>query len=163
MKRKFSPATTVTYPIRINTRNAEIEDLKFKLNQSEREKKEQEMLLADMAETKRMNENYKNEINNCEQRRIELQVKFERALDDHKKQMQTEFETRQKILAEKAEIANQLRVAERKISDLENQLQKSQLECDKRGIEIENLKNRLEILDDTKNQRDSLLSELKKY
>ena len=53
-------------------------------------------------------------------------------------------------------MANQLRRAEKKISDLENIIDKQKLDITERDNEIARLLNLLKILDDIKNQRDAL-------
>lgn len=60
-------------------------------------------------------------------------------------------------------MAKQLRSAEKKISDLENVVDKQKLDITERDNEIERLKNLLKILDDIKSQRDDMQKQLSQH
>lgn len=51
--------------------------------------------LADYNEIKRQNDQYKREIHDCNNARKELQAKFEKALEDHKRELEHEFKMRE--------------------------------------------------------------------
>ena len=55
---------------------------------------------------------YKQHVNDTEKARVDLQNKFEEALAAHRREMDREFQARQKLINEKTELANQLRAAE---------------------------------------------------
>jgi hypothetical protein len=59
-------------------------------------------------EVKRQNEQYKREIHECNYARKELQTKFEKVLEDHRKELEHEFKMREQLIAEKNELANRL-------------------------------------------------------
>ena len=60
-------------------------------------------------------------------------------------------------------MAKQLREAEKKISNLENVVDKQKLDITERDNEIERLKNLLRIMDDVKSQRDALQKQLQEH
>jgi hypothetical protein len=126
------------------------------LHQKDREVNELKHQLADMVEIKRQNEQYKADIHDTNNKRQELQKKFEIALSDHQKQLNKEYQERQQLIREKDEMAKQLRQAEKKISDLENVVDGQKLDITERDNEIERLKNLLKIMDDIKSQRDAM-------
>lgn len=73
--------------------------------------------LADLEEIKRQNDQYKRDILDSNTKRNELQQKFERVLEDHKQEMQREYDERQKLISEKDELKQNLKQAEKKIAD----------------------------------------------
>lgn len=62
--------------------------------------------LLDMTEIQRSNVQYKADILESNQKRNDLQSKFEKVLSDHKKQLEKEYKERQQLINEKNEIAN---------------------------------------------------------
>ena len=117
--------------------------------------------LADFEDMKAENARLKKDLNESHDKRKALQKEFDRALEDHKKEMEREYEERQNLIKEKNEVANQLRKAEQKITGLEKVIDGQKLDISERDDEIERLKNLLKILEDIKNQRDALQKQLK--
>jgi chromosome segregation ATPase len=119
--------------------------------------------LEDLSEMKALNEKYAQQVNDAEQSRIDLQKKFQKCLDDHKAQLQHEHEERQKLIREKKELADQLKAAEKLISDLRSEIDGLKDTVDIRDQTIHELENRILILQEITSQRDELMKNLKEF
>ena len=59
-----------------------------------------------MEEIKRQNEQYKTDIHDANDKRNDLQKKFENALSDHQQQLDKEYQERQQLIKDKDVMAN---------------------------------------------------------
>lgn len=119
--------------------------------------------LEDLSEMKDLNDKYSQQVNDAEDKRIDLQNKYEKCLDDHQDQLKHEHDERQKLIREKNDISNQLRDAEKLITDLRKEIDELKDTVDQRDQTIHDLRNRLNILDEIKIQRDNLMKNLKEF
>lgn len=79
----------------IQEKHEEIQRMKHQLVERDREITELKQMLADMEEIKRQNAQYKQDIHDANNKRRELQNNFEKALEDHQKQLEVEYQQRQ--------------------------------------------------------------------
>lgn len=119
--------------------------------------------LEDLSDMKNLNDKYAQQVNEAEQKRIDLQKKFEKCLDDHQDQLKKEHEERQKLIAEKKELCDKLKEAEKLICDLRKEINYLKDTIDQRDQTIHDLQQRLAILGEVTEQRDTLMRNLKEF
>lgn len=156
-----SQVDNLTHTIRERVQT--IHDRDFTISQKDKDIQALSAKLADLSEMKSLNEKYADQVNNAEDARKELQNKFTKCLDDHQDQLKHEHDERQKLIAEKNNISNELRDAQREITELKKQIDTLNDTVDQRDQTIHDLRNRLHILDEIKEQRDKLIQNLKDF
>ena len=147
----------------VRDRDQTIHERDFTLNEKDKAINNLNLKLQDLSEMKDLNDKYSQQINDAEQSRVDLQNKYEKCLDDHQDQLKHEHDERQKLIAEKNDISNQLRDAERLITSLRKEIDGLRDLVDQKDQTIHDLLNRLNILDEIKAQRDKLLKNLKEF
>ena len=114
-----------------------------------------------MEEVGRHNEALKRDVMEAHAGRRELQGRYEQTLEEHRAQMQREYEQRQKLIGEKSELGLQLRQAQQTITEQTMVVDKQQLMITERDNEIARLRALLAVLEDVKLQRDELVRQLR--
>ena len=155
----------------IRNRDNTIHEKTNTIGQRERTITEQNLALENLKEMKRTNEQLSSQINESQQRRNDLQSQFERAISDHAKEMDN---ARADWKKQADDYVNTIRQRDEEIRQLKKTIydNEQRFEDERRALkkrideltsEVAQLKDRLVILDEIKQQRDQLQANLKKY